>query len=62
MILTNAQSVNEGKIDIDPADISEILENDGVSGGCIIVMTNGNTYIVTEDFDTVERLRHDATN
>jgi hypothetical protein len=63
VILTNAASVNEDdRIDVDPAGISEVLENATVSGGCVVVMRDGDRFLVKEDFETVERMRHDSIN
>lgn len=61
MILTNARSVNNARIDIDPNGIEVVAENSSVVGGCVIVMKDGSTYLVREDFDTIERMRHDTS-
>ena len=60
MILTNALSVNNDRIDIDPGAIEVVYENSSVVGGCVIVLKNGETYLVREDFETIRRLRDDA--
>jgi len=60
MILTNARSVNNDRIDIDPIAIEVVYENSSVVGGCVIVLKGGETYLVREDFETIRRLRNDA--